>query len=239
MKNIFLISIGLLSLFIACKSAEIMLDPSMRAKEMPVKGRQGWQINQTIKFGEFSTDKIKRGWTHSYDIPFFVRFTGASEKLSYNQYDGKSNSAKVACAGKLRSREIELIGDYFTIPLKYENYFAGSVILSTDSSYWDFIIHNPSGDFMRERSSAGFVTNGKTRIEIDAIRGMKGQPSWLQNMAIHGFHFYLDGKTIGAVSTINKGKVWIVKDIKDDLRLLLASVSTGILLRRDLEDVEN
>lgn len=56
------------------------------------RGKNGWQINQVISFGEYKTGKIKRGWTFSYDIPFILSFKGAKEKMDFQQLDYKGNS---------------------------------------------------------------------------------------------------------------------------------------------------
>jgi hypothetical protein len=239
MKNTIITLLIFTALLISCKTPEPVLHPTLRTRAMEVKGRHGWQINQVVKYGDFYTDKVKRGWTHSYDVPFFIRFSGASEKLSFTQFDSNMNSVKVACIGKLRSRELDILGDYFRIPLKFEHYFAGSAVIHEHQKAYDFVIFNPSGDFLREKASAGFVTDGSTRIEIEAIRRLKGQPKWMEELTIYGYEFFKDGKSIGAVSTINKGRVWLVKDLSEELKLILAAVSTGILLRRDIEDLQN
>ncbi len=239
MKRAIISALIFSTLIISCKTPELVLDPTLRTRAMEVKGRQGWQINQVIKYGDFHTDKVKRGWTHSYEIPFFIRFSGASEKLSFTQFDSNLNSVNVACIGKLRSQEIDILGDYFSIPLKFEHYFAGSAVIPESQKAYDFVIFNPSGDFLREKASAGYVTDGSTRIDIEAIRKLKGQPKWMEQLTIYGYEFYKDGKSIGAVSTMDKGSVWLVKDLSEELKLVLAAVSTGILLRRDIEDLQN
>jgi len=232
------ISILFLSLFAicSCKTPQIALDPALRAKPMKAKGTQGLMIGQVVKFGEFHTDKVKRGWFKQYDIPFFVRFKGASEKLSFTQFGPDKTVAVVSCISKLRSRELEILRDFFTIPLKYENYFAGNIIPERGDVPWDFVLHNPDGDFLRELPSAGMARNNDRVIEIKAIRSLQNQPNWASRFAVYGYHFYLDGKPIGAVSTINSGTVWLDRDLDPEIRIVVASLSTALLLRTDVEN---
>jgi len=225
-----------LSLFTSCRTPEVVLSPGLQASPMPVKGRQGWQINQVIRYGDFSTDKVRRGWTRSYDIPFFVRFQGASEKLSYTQFGPGGMAAEVACIGKFRSKELNLFSEYFGIPLSYQNVFAGTVLFQGEQDPWDFVLHNPDGDFLRREASAGFARRGEEQLEIRAIRGMEGQPQWVRELAVYGHEFFLNGEVIGAVSTVNRGKVWIRTDLDPSIRTLVAALATGILLRRDMEE---
>ncbi len=226
----------LLAGFIACKPVELALDPMLKAEPLPVKGRQGLQIGQVIRYGEFKTDKVRRGWTGSYDVPFVLRFRGAKEKLSYTQYGTDGLQAEVACVSRFQSTEIPLAGDYFSVPVKLTNFFAGNIFFGANGSNWDFILHNPNGDFLRDAESAGFAKNGSKRIDIQAIRGLKGQPGWLKELTVYGHEFWLGDKVVGAVSTLNKGTVWIDESLDSETKTVMAAVATGLLLRRDVEE---
>ena len=218
----------------ACSTPEVAIDPSLQAEAMPVKGRNGLQIGQVISYGHFETDKVRRGWTRSYDVPFRVRFRGAREKLSFTQYGPGGKEAEVACISKFKSTELNVLGDYFSVPLDLKSYFAGNII--TSNADWDFIVYNPNGDFLRGEASAGYVRSGDKRIEISALRRLQdAKPSFVDKLAIYGHEFRIDGKVVGAVSTINRGKVWLDASLDSETRLALAAVATGLLLRRDVE----
>ena len=233
-QNIFIALITTLGLF-ACKPAEITLSPELNAEAMSVKGRNGLQIGQIIRYGEYRTDKVRRGWTGSYDVPFILRFQGAKEKMSFTQFGPDGKLAQVACISKFQSKELPLVQDFFGIPLEYQNFFAGNISIATMN--WDFIIHNPNGDFLREKASAGFVQNGSNRIDIQAIRGLKGQPDWMKKLTVFGHEFMINGKVVGAVSTVNRGKVWIDETLDANTRTVIAALATGLLLRTDVEGV--
>ncbi|MCB0534239.1 MAG: hypothetical protein H6574_23940 [Lewinellaceae bacterium] len=236
----FKIVISLLALtgLVACHTPELVLDPSLSAGAMPVKGRNGLQIGQVIRYGDYTTDKVRRGWTKGYDIPFILRFQGAKEKLSFAQFGPENTKATVACISKFKSTEIELVRDFFGIQLDYQNYFAGNITVDQGGANWDFILHNPNGDFLREKASAGFIRNGEQQIAIEAIRGLKGQPDWMKELTVYGHEFRIDNAVVGAVSTINKGTVWIDERLDAETRTVIAAVATGLLLRRDMEDVD-
>lgn len=220
----------------ACHTPEVVLSPDLRAQPMSVKGRQGWLFHQVIRFGDYTTGKVRRGWTRSYDIPFFVRFQGASEKLSFTQFGPEGLSASVSCAGRFRSRELNLFSDFFGIPISYSNVFVGNVMVEGAESSWDFVLHNPDGDFLRREASAGYARRGEERIDIRAIRGLKGQPEWMKELGVYGHEFLVGGQVVGAVSTINRGKVWIREDLPAEQRTVIAALASGLLLRRDMEE---
>lgn len=236
MKTTSFLAILIFSGFMACKPAEVSLSPDLNAEAMTVKGRNGFQIGQTIKFGAYTTGKVRRGWTQGYDLPFTLRFQKAKEKLSYTQYDPEGRDAQVVCVSKFSNVELPVLGDFFGIPLDYQNFFAGNVALGHTN--WDFVLHNPNGDFLREKASAGMARSAGKQIDIQAIRALKGQPHWMEQLAVYGHEFLIDGKVVGAVSTVNRGKVWISESLDHETRLVIAAIATGVLLRTDVESVD-
>jgi hypothetical protein len=222
--------------FISCKPAEVVLSPDLKAEAMVVKGRNGFQIGQTIKYGNYTTGKVRRGWTQGYDLPFTLRFQKAKEKLSYTQYDPEGRSAQVVCVSKFSNMELPLLGDFFGIPLDYQNFFAGNVTLGHTN--WDFVLYHPNGDFLRERASGGFATSASHRIELKAVRGLKDQPHWMEQFTVYGYEFMYKDKVVGAVSTLNRGRVWIDESLDGEAKLVISSIATGLLLRTDVESVD-
>lgn len=221
----------------ACKPAEVAVNPDLKAEAMAVKGRNGLQIGQVIRYGNYTTGKVRRGWTQSYDLPFVLRFQGAKEKMSFTQYGADGQVAHVVCVSKFKSTELELVRDFFGIPLEYQNFFAGNIGIGVTN--WDFVLHNPNGDFLREKASAGFAKSGSKRIDIQAIRALKGQPGWMDQLTVYGHEFLMEGKVVAAVSTVNRGKVWIDETLDNETKVVVAAIATGVLLRTDVESVGN
>jgi len=228
--------IPLLLLLVACSTPEPMIDPGLSAVPMPVKGRNGFLIGQVIRYGGYATDPVRRGWTKGYDVPFFVRFRGAKEKISFTQMEPNGLRAEVSCISRFKSTELEWVRDYFYLPIDYQNYFVGTVSLYEGRENWDFIVYNPNGDFLREEASAGFIRCGNRQIDIEPIRSLPGQPAWLNQLTVYGHQFRLNGRVVAAVSTMNQGTVWMEDALSDDEKVVLASVATGLLLRRDVEE---
>ncbi|GGC02007.1 hypothetical protein GCM10011325_31340 [Dyadobacter sediminis] len=203
-----------------------------------VKGKQGFQIGQTLSFGAYKTGKVKRGWTFNYAVPFIMKFNGAKQKLSFQQFGANNKTADIALVSRFKETEFEPIKDYFSIALQYKNYFAGTIKLNSEEDSWDFIVHNVDGTSrsIRNNQTIGFARNRQTRIDIIGIRELEGSSALITQGDVYGYEFQMQGKVIGAVSTINNGKVWIRKELDDDLKLVLASISSGLMLRNSLED---
>jgi hypothetical protein len=234
-------SLGCIALHLSsCRTAELAVDKdfNQNTEAFLVKGRQGSQIGQVISFGDYKSSKVKRGWTFGYSLPFIVRFEGASEKLSFDISDHAGKTANVALVSRFKATELQPIQDYFSIALRYKNYFAGTIAMRDSGETWDFIVHQVDGASrsLKNNFTQGFARNGTTKIEITGIRELEGaSPIFTQN-DVYGYEFRLAGKLIGAVSVINNGKVWLKKDLDSGHKLILASLSSGLMLRNKVED---
>ena len=216
----------------ACKDYQIALQPDLRenAQLMTVKGRQGNMLNQKVSFGEFYTDKVKRGWTVRYDIPFIVRFEGAQEKLSFTQFDGAGNKAVVSAIGKFRSTEMNWLGSWFNVPLNYKHYFAGSIYLPHRERSYDFVVYNPESNFFL-LPTKGHVQSGDLRIDVSGVTKLQDQK--VLNIDNLGFEYFKGSQAVGASQIFNNGKVWMRNGLDTDERLVLAALSTALMIRNN------
>ncbi len=225
----------LISIFVACKTPDIVISQSLKnnATIMNARGRQGWQFNQVVHFGDYHTSKIKRGWTTGYNFPFFIHFQAAQQKLHFIQYNNSSHQeATVLCVSKFLSDDISLLNSFFSYSFNYENTFAGTIINDTD--HWDFIIHNPD-ESLQQDANAGYLkdANGNT-ITIRAVKKIERQLN-LVAIDIYGFEFFLHQQSIGAISILNNGRVWILHSLPANEKLVIASISSALLVRQNLE----
>lgn len=231
MKN-GILALVLLGLLGACKDYNIKIDQDMRteAQMMPVKGRQGLRINQKVSFGEFHTSRVRRGWTAKYNIPFLLRFQGAQEKLSFSQFDAQGNEAMVSAIGKFRSTELSILGGYFGIPLEYKNYFAGNIYLPKTEQMFDFVVYNPEANF-KLLPTSGFLKNAGLNVAIEGVTQLDDRKVW--NIDNLGFEYKVDGRSVGAVQIFKNGKVWLRKGLPEEEKLVLAALSTALMIRNN------
>lgn len=230
-----ILSALLVVVLVGCKTAQMAVAPTLKSdsETFSVKGRQGFQIGRQLSFGKYATGKVKQGWVKGYDLPFLLRFQGMKEKLSFHQFNEAGQWAEVYAVGKFRSTELPFIRDYFNIILKEKNHFAGTVILKGGQDVWEFLLYNPDGEFLKG-AKAGFVQNKNEVIEVKGVTQLENGVNL--SSKFWGYEFIHLGKTIGAVETINNGKVWFKKDLADDLKLVLASLSSSLLLRTNMEE---
>jgi len=237
-KKIFALTTITLFLLGSCKSPNLIFSGNLQDNTtvMNAKGRQGWQFNQVISFGDYTTSKIKRGWTKGGTWDFVLKFQKAEQKLSFTQNTPFGKSAEVLAVGRFKNAELPLFKDFLSFSLKYENTFVGTVIPDDDeSNNWDFIIHNPESGLPKDADCGIIKDNNGNEIVIRGVKKVQGQLNWMQ-LDNYGFEFIRNGQSIGAVSTINNGRVWLKNDIDDNTKLVLASIASSLLVRHSMQE---
>ncbi len=234
----FMLFLCILTIYSACTIPNMLVSEDLKSETsvLDVKGKQGWGFNQDIKFGDYTTSKIKRGWVKGSETNFFIRFQKAEQKMSFVQNTPDNISADVLAVSNFKNNEIDLLRGFLTYSVNFESSFVGTVIPSDNSkSAWEFIIHNPDGS--RPKNADCGVARDKSGREllIRAVKKVEGQGNWSQ-INNYGFEFLEKGKSIGAISNINRGKVWIKNDIAPDLKLVVSSIATSLLVRANLSD---
>ena len=231
----FVLFVGVLS----SRAQDVKLPQNLKdsSKILPVKGRYGKQFNQVITFGDYTTSKIKKGWTKTSSFTFGAKSVSkSSQKFSFTQFGPNSAEAEVTCLGELSKADIEIIKNLFAVGMDFKNCFTGSIQLVNDSVPWEFIILDPDSKPDTE-SSKGFVRKGnEPMIELFGITELEGKkiPKMLQTLI--GWEYRLNGESIGVVSLYNKGTVVLKEGISEEFKIVIASLSTALLVRTDLTD---
>lgn len=218
---------------VACTTPQMMINRELKqnAPAWDVKGKQGWMINQKLSFGPYATGKVSRGWTRSYDIPFFVRFKGSREKFHFEQM-GPQGSLVVHTVQSLKSKEIDFLEGYFSIPIDFKDAFSGTIGTEDDPGKWTFVINNPNDQFFGE-TSEGYLSNGNELYTIREVRqnNKKRDTKW---GSIFGYEVFRNGKVVAGIQTINNGRVWLDQTISEEETQLLAAFAAALLLRSEL-----
>lgn len=209
-----------------------------------VKNRQALHRFKDMKIGnEFEAIKIRRSWTESYHFPFIFRFSGAKEKFSFifvntDTLNNKKFKAAVYCKEKIKEKELPAFIPY-PFPLKYENNFSGRIInLSDTSDNASFVISEPPYIMFPEHISEGNFTYKNQTFKIKGINSYKkknGKPGFTGKMVGYDVYDAAD-KQIMSVSCMNKGLVWIEKNIAEELKPYLMALASSLMLKRDLKE---
>jgi hypothetical protein len=199
------------------------------AVEMKVGGRIDGAFNKTVVFGPFHTGTFSTGSAKvNYDRPQqrlafgydIARYMNASQNFSFTQYDSSGDSMSVQCfaARATRSAQYGIISDDSSSD-RYE------LLISKTNDKKTVLIY--------KKGTPLTVSFDKDTVTMTDENKYDKQGK----TAFEGILFTKSGETVAAVNLMNEGLVWIEKDLDDRCKLLIAAISTAMLVKPNLENL--
>jgi hypothetical protein len=172
-------------------------------------------------------------------------------KFQFTINDGNS-TADIFCLEKLTKEELVVksnnrwIGDTYDTK-NYQYSFTAAILPMKikDDAPWQLVLYN---NYDEKKDTArklfdlpyveeeGYVTNGKETIVIKPLRVQqfttkKGREAKFPVKMMSGYELRIDDAVAGIIDSFGN-KIWFYNDLDADTRLLLASVSSALLLRK-------
>ena len=260
MRTILLSALVVTIVITGCASAKMAVSDDLKPAydEYSVKGRQGILIKQKMSFGEYSTNTVHRSWTKGsygrtgigYGDPFrqewiniiSVKYTDKKQTIRYEMNNGGMQS-EVYCVSRFNAEDLEIgrnpnsllnIGmDLAGAGIKLSSIYYVQIFASpTDNRPWELVLDNQAAQASRN-SYIGRLAKGRDEYyDVVPVSKMeiKGKTGTTLAGSI-GFEFRNKyGKTVAAVSLLDKGMVYLGKTTAEE-RFLLANACTALLLQ--------
>jgi len=187
-----------------------------------------FDINK-ISFGPFAASKFHLGWDHNSTLSASVYSSNDFSK----QYDfilkqDKAAEWKCECGVKAAQREMKgkLLGGDLYIPVKNNTSLSCTFKESQNDSNWTLDL---SKDAKESDRFTGELSGGGERIQIESIDEIEGQ-HFKTGDEPSGYVYRKGERTIGALETLDPGRVWISTDSTGGLRPQLALASTALIV---------
>ncbi|ACU63774.1 hypothetical protein Cpin_6370 [Chitinophaga pinensis DSM 2588] len=110
----------LLAVTVSCSTTKLAVPDqfSSVSTRYPVKGAQGWMVNQHLSFGDYSTSRIKRGWHIKSSVRYNNVWIPAPEVLgnifgAEMMEEGKHEKAKIRYTLTNTHNSAEIFGSEF------------------------------------------------------------------------------------------------------------------------------
>ena len=247
----------------SCGTAKLAVSDDLKAShdEYTVKGKDGILIKQKLSFGEYKTTKVKRSWTRGssgrsgfgfgdpykgdYVNVISTEYINKKQTVNFSLTDGKQSS-DVFCVSRFNSRDLQIgarQNSLFNIVLDLfgEGYSSNStyyvqVYTQGDDKPWQLLLDNEAAQF-NSRGYIGYLAKSATdyytihpatKMEINGKVG---------NTLAGAVGFEIRdrlGKTLAAVSSMNKGMVFMGK-VSPEERFVLANVCAALLLQQHID----
>lgn len=229
--------------------------------EYNVKGRQGILIKQKMSFGEFSTNTVKRSWTKGnsgrtgvgYYNPnqaewiniISVEYINKKQTIRYEMNSGELQS-QVYCVSRFNAKNLEIgpnpnsvlnIGmDVLGVGGPSSSMYYVQIFASAnDDRPWELAFDNQQSQ-AAPRKYIGYLAKSRNEYYtiVPVTKMEKNGKSGNTLMGAVGFEFRnKDGKTVAAVSLMDKGMVYLGKTTAEE-RFLLANACTALLLQEQI-----
>ncbi len=250
--RIVLLILGLQLAFVHSSSAQklIRIDENLKQSSQQMRAkRKGISSVGKYEFGSYKVISGKGGWEKTTQkSPLFS--DNSNIKSSTNKsFVFVSAEADTAIANISVAENVAIDGGSWIIRTftpwsdaevkNGEGIFESTFSFSSDTVLWNLIAIYPvaaevDGIYQTDDHTffRGMLTDNNTLIEITEIsEDEQGKNSFLN--PILGYEFWLDSKSLAAVQVLpaNKWYVWIRDDLDSDLKFLLASAATAMLVR--------
>ena len=224
---------------------------------MTVVGKDGWQFNRVLRYGDFSTSPVGPTVTTSrspfccntsrsfsvgpFRQEFEARFSSATSKVAFVQKGASGLEAQVRSINQATSHDVEWATTWFGFPTaiggrdEVRTSLDGTVeALGADRPTWHFALFQDSTQVDLAKPVGWAVDDAGHRVVILHMPPPAGMPVLLQKL-MHGvgpgFRFEMGGQLVGAVDLVPPNNVWMRDDLAPEVRMALAGLSTTLLLQ--------
>ncbi len=217
-------------------------------KEYAVTDQKPLFKQQTLAFGDYKTQEVKRSWIKGTKGSTGISIGSASiyvDRLTKKQTfrfklaDGAFTS-ETYCATNIKAKDLVLgtpnsafnqVLDFLSIGIESDNQFYAKIIPDPNALPWELFLDNKAAQ--RSKTYAGSLMqspeNYYTIVPVKTLQGKNG-PVKLPFGAV-GFEFRNKyGEPVAAVSIIDKGMVYM-NEVPPAEKFLLANACAALLLQ--------
>ena len=207
--------------------------------------KKGWNII-TTNSGQINDRLLK-----VFNIDKFVSEVNQRNKYRYSINDG-NNMVDIFCAEKLNKEELviktnrRILGDWSkTMSSDYS--FSAAILPQTvtNDEPWQLVLYSvyeEDKDTARKlfdmpyREEGGYATNGKETITIRPLRirqvvTKNGKEATMPFKIPMGYELRIEDGVVGVIDTF-RNNIWIYNDLDAQTKLILASVSSALMLKK-------
>ncbi|MFC5270849.1 hypothetical protein [Adhaeribacter terreus] len=250
MKKVTLYLLVSLAVCSCTSSVKMALNESQwqQKKEYAVVNQKPLFKQQSLAFAQYKTQEVKRSWTKGTKGSSGFSVGGASiyvdhltkkQTFRFKLQDG-SQISEAYCATNIKAKDLVLgnsnsgfnqVLDLLSIGIETDNQFYAKIIPETNTQPWELFFDNMAAQ--RSKTYAGSLVqspdNYYTIVPINKLQGKNG-PVALPFGAV-GFEFRnMQGQPVAAISTINKGMVYM-SEVPPAEKFLLANACAALLLQ--------
>lgn len=232
----FLVAFALIT---SCSTSNIAVSENLRQNSsvMEVKGNAGILINQKISFGDYHTSPIKRGWTNRTELSVLgIKHEKAKQPIEFTQFGLNGSSADIVGSSNYDNNMFKLFKGLENYANNFWNGYFGIIIPKDGGPVWEVLVENDnSNTSLKSETDNGIAMDEQgNSIEIKGTKQLAENKFFTDDSKTFGYELFRNGESIGAVSVIGNGKVWIKNSLSPQDKLIVASLSSILITKQNL-----
>ncbi len=261
MKQI-IYALTFLLLLTGCSPMRVALSEDLKQNdEYEVSGRQGLLIKQKLAFGPYRTTALRRSWTKgnaarsgfgwsdqqgNYVNLISTEYINRKQTVNFSMTDG-ANQSDVFCASRFHARDLQVgRSDNSLLNIALEvggvgyaasDLFYVQLFINNEDQPWQLVLDNQAAQ-ARPKKYTGVIAKSReqyyTLVPITKLQS-KGKTGSILGGSV-GYEIQdPKGRTLAAVSLIDKGMVYLGKTDAQE-RFLLANICAAVLLQQQIAE---
>jgi len=247
---------GLL-MFSSCSTPKIALNGE-GFTEMPVKGRNGFLINQKLSFGDYKTTSVKRSWTKggtyrnglsvgnaTYDNIVSMEYTEKKQTVNFSLTDAANNSSEVRCVTRFDSENLVIGKNSNSLPniildiargSESTNTFYALIFINGQEWPWHLLLDNNAVQAKAKTYIGKVALDNDHYYSLVPVNKMLNKKGEAKNILFGSIGLDLrnkENKSVATVSFLDKGKVFLNTTDKEEA-FLLANICAALLLQEQI-----
>lgn len=235
-----LLSLSVVFALFSCSTRDIKVSNDLKnnADVYRVSGNSGLLINKKISYGDYSTSPVKRGISTSSKVTLLgISKTNAEQAISFVQNTPDGKSAEVFAMNLYNNNQFDLLRGFKKYFNSFQNGFLAMITPQDSNKLWKVFISNENtGTALKTETDYGYaIDEAGNEIKINGTKYLDNNSFFTNDTKTFGFELVQNGKSIGAVSVINNGNVWISRDLSPDMKLVVASIASALMTKNNLK----
>lgn len=251
---------GLLVFAGSCSTPKIALNGE-GFTEMPVKGRNGFLINQKLSFGDYKTTSVKRSWTkggtsrngltvgspvnRTYDNIVSMEYTEKKQTVNFSLTDANNNNSEVRCVTRFDSERLVIGNNSNSLPniildivkgSESTNTFYALIFVNGQEWPWHLLLDNNAVQAKAKTYTGKVALDDEHYYSIVPVNKMLNKKGEAKNILFGSIGLELrnkENKSVAIVSFLDKGRVFLNTTDKEEA-FLLANICAALLLQEQI-----
>ena len=165
-----------------------------------------------------------------------IRHEKAKQPIEFTQFGLNASSADIVGSSNFDNNMFKLFKGLENYANNFWNGYFGVIIPKDGSATWEVLVENDnSNSSLKSETDNGIAMDEQgNSIEIKGTKQLSENKFFTDDSKTFGYELFRNGESIGAVSVLGNGKVWIKNSLSPQDKLIVAFLSSILISKQNL-----